>query len=158
MRLETLQEIQLEYACNTMQSLIRLCRDRYLAAANLVELDSPTVTQVLEIGFGQPPSPWRLLRGYKILCDRYNRAYFTPQENLFFNPADEQDIKWVGHFWYRLVPKLLERDDMIRTVLRAVGGIPSEDPEAAGDSFLQECRELAMPEPADQSYPHLVSA
>jgi len=158
MRLETLQEIQLEAAYNNMRSLVGRCRERYLAAAAMMELDDATVTQVREIGFGEPPSPWRLLRGYKILCDRYNRSYFTAQENLFFKPGDEQDAKWIGYFWYRLMPKLLERDEMVRNVLRAGEAIPSEDPQAAGDSFLQECRELVMPKPEEISYPHLVRA
>lgn len=156
MHLETLREIQRECAVTYLPALATRCRDRYLRAAKLVELDNPAVVQVQAIGFGGPASVWRLLPSYRVICERYNQCFFSPQENLIANPKYEEDAKWYRYFWYSLVPELIDRDEVVRNVLRAIQGIPCADPEAASLALKHTAQEMIMPVPESEKYSEAV--
>ena len=147
MHIETLRQFQCEASINDLSSFARNCRDRYLKAARLLEVDSPAVTKVESFNYSEPVNTSLLYPAYGVLCSRYNRAYFSPQENLFFNPRDEQDARWKRYFWHCLVPILIERDDVVLNVLRGIHAIPGADPVAAGKSLKQCVREMHLPEP-----------
>ena len=145
MRLETLEQFQRECAFGDMQVFAQRCRHRYLLAAKLLEVNSVAVQHVEELFSSGAINTWLLLPAYAVVCERYNRAFFSPQENLFYSPNEEQDAKWNQYFWLRLVPDLIERDDVVRNVLRAVNAIPSVDPAAASHSLEQCVREMNLP-------------
>ena len=145
MRLDALQTAQREYFANYMDGLARACRDKYLQAARLMEVESIAVNQVRELTQDGPIGLYYLLPAYSILCARYNERFFSPQENLFKNPSQEQDARWARYFWSRLTPRLLESDEIVRNVLRAVRGIPCADQRAASDALKQSATDCLLP-------------
>jgi hypothetical protein len=57
-------------------------------------------------------------------------------------------VKWSSHFHHHLVPQLLQINDVVRNVLRAVRLLPCTDSHAATTALTQCFTELTLPQTA----------
>lgn len=142
---EYFRQTQRSSAVNYLGSLFRACRSRFLNAASLLELRGPVFDKLRESAY-ENVDLWPLLGMFDVICDRYADEFFTPQEELFITPVDEQDAKWTRYFYNILIPHLVQDDGFVRNVLRAVMVIPCKSPRLAGDAIVQYIFEMTLPE------------
>lgn len=136
-------------ATDNLADLFRACRSRFLDAANLLELRSPAIDKLRDAGYSEHPVDlWPLLRQFEVLTERYVDAFFSSQDALFPNPGDEQDVRWSRYFHHVLLPHLLQNDELVRNVLRAVRALPCNDSPGAASAVGQYFAEMTLPETA----------
>lgn len=146
MNVDDFQQAQRSNASQSLYTLFMSCRRKFLNAARLLELHGAEIENLRECGLIKSVDLWPLMNMYSVVCDRYTDAFFSPQENLFTNPSDEQDEKWWRYFHHVLVPHLLLEDEFVRNVLRAMMAIPCKNPQLARDAIVQHVSEMTLPE------------
>lgn len=148
MHADDLRRIQREAATANLYGLVMSCRGRFLDAADLLEWRSAAIDRLRAAGAVERIDLWPLYGAYEVLSMRYIEEFFSPQESLFIDPAQSQDAKWSSYFHHRLVPQLLQINDVVRNVLRAVRVLPCNDPQAAATALNQCFTELTLPQTA----------
>lgn len=141
-----LRQRQREAALSHLYSLAMACRRRFLRAADLLELRGPVFEKLTGFGVRESIDLWPLLRPFEVLAERYNAVFYSPQGDLFATPADAQDAKWSRYFYVALMPQLLNDDEIVRNVLRALRAIPSDDPREAAVALGQHFSEMTLPQ------------
>lgn len=147
MYIEDFQQAQRSGATQDLYALFMSCRRKFLNAARLLELRGAVVEKLNEYG-SRTVDLWPLMSMYNVVCDRYTEVFFSAQEALFPNPADGQDAKWRRYFHQVMVPHLLQDDEFVRNVLRAMMAIPCKSPQLAGDAIVQRVVEMTLPDTA----------
>ena len=133
------------------------CRRKFINAANLLEIRGPVINKLRDFGFDRI-NLWPLMGMFKVVCERYIEEFYTGQEELFERHLGGQDMKWSRYWHHVLVPNLLQDDDFVRNVLRAMMAIPCKSPKQAGDALIQIILEMTLPEtkppwsPEDEIY------
>ena len=148
MHVDDLREKQRAGATADLFALVMACRRKFLNAARLLELRSPAIDRLHAMGAETAVDVWPLLRPFEVLTERYIAAFFTPQDALFPNPGDGQDVRWSRYFHHVLLPHLLQNDELVRNVLRAVRALPCNDSQAAAGTLAQLFSEMTLPETA----------
>jgi hypothetical protein len=126
-------------------SLIESARRRYLEAATLLEIRSPSVERLEDPAWMEGVRPWMAFRAVETFQSRYAENLYTPQIGLWDSVDEGQDVRWVKYLHHELKPALLQRPEFVRTLLRCVGLIPGA---SAADSEVELslfAREVAMP-------------
>lgn len=65
------------------------------------------------------------MQPFAVLADMYVERFFTPQVDLLAETTQSQDERWVRYLFGVLIPTLLNDDEVLRNILRAVGAVPS---------------------------------
>ena len=145
MHIDDFRTIQRDGAATNLHSLFMSCRARFLNAARLLEIRSAALEGLLDYR-SKVIDLAPLLGMYNVICDRYADSFFSPQGNLFPEPADAEDAKWGRYFYQTLKPSLLGEDQFVRNVLRATGALPCREPEFAREALVQHVYEMTLPE------------
>ena len=132
------------------QYLFASCRDRYRDAAQLLGISLDGVGTVGDFSARHDLGP--LAGGLFTFLERYIAEFFTQQlslPNLSYSPVST----WGRYFFHIFIPILLENEEEIRNVLRAVHALPSKYPKEAKHSLVHYFAEVTLPEvPADLLY------
>lgn len=94
MHIDEFRLLQQNGASFNQFQLIMACRRKFLNAANLLELHSPTLEKLNSFGVDAPIDIHPLLDPFFVLAERYIEEYFSPQKSLFPALEQEQDVKW----------------------------------------------------------------
>jgi hypothetical protein len=146
MHIDEFRKLQREQATSAVFSLVMACRRKFLNATHLLELRSASINRLSSFGVYAAVDCWPLLSPYIVLAERYLDCYFSPQDDLFHGPREMQDEKWAKYFHHVLVPHLIDNDEVVRNVLRAVQALPSKRPEDAAVALGHFFGETALPE------------
>lgn len=133
-----------ETANSQIASFVESCRRRFINSALLLEIRSPTIEKLMD-SCGERVELWPLLKSYETLMERYADLYFTSQLTLFYDPKETPDMLWYKYFHHVLVPTLLQRNDIVRNVLKALSLLPCESSKTAADALVYEFSELTLP-------------
>ncbi len=131
-----------------LSSLVDACRRKFLNAANLLELCSPAIERLRTVGIETRIDLWPLLNPFMVLAERYVATFFSPQEALFPAPSGKEDERWSRYYHHVLLPHLLQHDELVRNVLRAVRALPCNDSQGAASAVGHFFAELTLPETA----------
>jgi hypothetical protein len=142
------REMQRAGAMPCLSSLFDACRRKFLNAANLLEVRSPAIERLRSVGSDTRIDLWPLLNPFMVLAERYVVAFFSPQDSLFPTPGGKEDERWSRYFHHVLLPHLLQHDELVRNVLRAVHALPGNDPQSAASAIAQFFAEMTLPETA----------
>jgi hypothetical protein len=118
-------------ASQALGALARYCRDVYVRAAALLEVQSEELTRLRDLGVVESVNLNPLAPAYHKLCDRYRTSLFDGQMGLF--PTDQKTPEeiWWAWYYHQLTPQLLSNPHFVRTVLRSVGLLHCSDPAVA---------------------------
>lgn len=145
MTMKGLEQLQDDHAVQAMNSLVMACRTRFIRSAELVEIRGPAIDQLQRLGFQGAIDLNPLMHAWRCLCKRYRSEKYDPQQHLFCNNETELEEMWGKFVYHELVPQLLREDELIRNVLRAVGGLPCTSPDKAADAVYQHFLEMTFP-------------
>lgn len=146
MNVEDLRQACREHSVVVLNSLAVECRHRFTEAAELMEWRTPIVLGVRKLGHSMPIDTWPLVAAYSLACERYIASFYSPQHSLLHTPGDEPDEKWCTYFYHYWIPSLVANDEVVRNVLRAVGGLPCRDPQEAARSLYQCVQDMTLPD------------
>ena len=118
MNADSLRQVCREHASASLNSLVMACRRQFLDAARLMEWDTPVLTHLSGLGSHTLPQLWLLFPASSLMCDRH----------------------------HQLVPGLVANDDVVRSVLRAVGGLPCSNPQEAARVLCHHLSEMTLPD------------
>ena len=135
-----------EHSIVILNALVQACRHRFVTAAALLEWQTPTVAAVARLGVRSPVDMWPLMAAYSLLCERYIASFWSPQRSLSRSPGDEPDERWCAYFYKQAIPALVDRDDVVRNILRAVGSLPCRSPQEAAQALCQTIEEMTLPD------------
>jgi hypothetical protein len=119
-----LDQFQYEERIQVLSSLVTQCRDRYLRSAALVELDSDAVERVRALTYEARVDLTPLIGPWVLLCERYRDIKYSPQIPLLPDRAVGEPMRWTNFVHQRLLPQLIQDDELVRNVLRVLGGLP----------------------------------
>jgi len=151
------REMQRAGAMPCLSSLFDACRRKFLNAANLLEVRSQAIERLRSVGTETRIDLWPLLNPFMVLAERYVAAFFSPQDALFPVPGGKEDERWSRYFHHVLLPHLLQHDELVRNVLRAVHALPCNDPQGAANAVGHFFAELTLPETAPLWAPETIS-
>jgi hypothetical protein len=124
--------------------LYGMCRRRYLRAAQLMEIPRTRLGPIDTLGASEPVTLLPLQDSWKVVCQRYCKEAADHQLNLLDNEAgtERQWGKWVYHVFF---PTILQDDEFVRNVLRAVGAIPCTDAKIAATALTAALKNMTLP-------------
>lgn len=114
-------ELERRMPCDFMASLTFRCRDLYLKAAGLLEIDNQNVQRVTH---RTTINVFALLEAYEIVKEIYVRKIHTDQLMLF--PSDQlpPDLAWRRWFHDEFIPYILHHPYAVGIILRATFILP----------------------------------
>jgi hypothetical protein len=120
------------------------CRRRYLRAAQLMEIPRAQLGAIDTLGASEPVTLLPLQHGWKVFCERYRKEAADYQLNLLDKEAgtERQWGKWVYNVFF---PTILQDDEFVRNVLRAVGAIPCTDAKMAATALIATLTNMTLP-------------
>jgi hypothetical protein len=126
--------------------LLSDAKQRFSDAAALLEMDTPVLEGLRHRYATERIDLSPLFAMHDELAGRYIQQHFTPQLDLL-NPAEmRQDVLWSKYFYHKLIPALMERNDVIRNILRATTLLPCKHPDDASLALVLHCQEMTMPD------------
>ena len=146
MHIDELRATQRERAASMLRTLIMACQRKFLKAAHLLEIRSPTLDALASFGVRALVDHEPLLAPMAVLAERYVEHFFSPQGDLALEPGQRQDEKWDRYFHHVLLPHLLADDGAVRDVLRAVRALPSREAGQAASALHHLFTEMTLPE------------
>lgn len=122
---------QMQGAGHALGALVRHCRDVYVRAAAMLEVQSEELANMRNLGVVESIIVTPLLPAYQRLCTRYRGTLYDAQIALF--PSDQKTPEqiWWAWFYHQLIPQLLSSAHFIRSVLRSMGLLNCPDPSIA---------------------------
>jgi hypothetical protein len=151
------REMQRAGAMPCLSSLFDACRRKFLNAANLLEVRSPAIERLRSVGVETRIDLWPMLNPFMVLAERYVAAFFSPQAALFPAPGGKEDERWSRYFHQVLLPHMLQQDELVRNVLRAVRALPCNDPPGAASAVGHYFAEMTLPETSPAWVPEAIS-
>ena len=145
MNAEDLRQVCRDHSTMMLYAWVMECRTRFLAAAALLEWQTPEIVALAGVGKKVRVDTWPLVAMYSMLCERYIDAFYDPQRQLMPTPGDAPDEKWMAYFMHSLKPTLVADGAVVRNMLRVVGGLPCRSREEAAQSLYQHCEEMTLP-------------
>lgn len=143
-----LAQYQQDQSVHALFSLAMSCRRRFLLAADLVEMRGPAMKKLRIFGQLERIDLAPLLPAWRCLCDRYLSSHYNPQLSLFEDRRSQIITEWEQFVYHKLFPTLIRSDELVRNVLRALGGLPCRAPEQAAASVHQHLLEMTLPDDA----------
>lgn len=151
---ETFQAV---HASGDLCDLVKACKRRFLVAAALVQLRTPAIERLEDLGCERPYCVQPLLPVWQIVCRRYVAELYSPQlplpppllgDPFLQQPLDAPAAAWRRFVCARLLPELVQCNEVVRNVLASVGGLPCRDPQTAVDALKLHVREMLLPDQA----------
>lgn len=147
---EDLAARQMQGAAQALSVLVRHCRDVYVRAAAMLEVQSEELACLRNLGVVESINLTPLVPAYQRLCARYRTTLYDAQIALF--PSDQKTPEeiWWAWFYHELTPQLLGSAHFVRTVLRSMGLLCCPDSSIARielEAFLDNI-------PMQKSYYH----
>ena len=137
---------QQQTAARDISSLVMSCRRKYLLAAHLLELQSPELAALTAFGVDSGIEAGPLMQPFAVLAEMYVERFFTSQIDLLPETTQSQDEKWGSYLFGVLIPTLLNDDEAVRNILRAVGALPSEQGRhSAAAALCERFSEMSLP-------------
>ncbi|GAA5146365.1 hypothetical protein GCM10023213_39290 [Prosthecobacter algae] len=128
---EDLAAQQLQGAAQALSALVRHCRDVYVRAATLLDVQSEELAFLRSLGVVESINLTPLAPAYHKLCARYRTTLNDGQTNLFPSAQKTTEEIWWAWYYHELTPQLLGSAHFIRTVLRSLGLLHCPDPSIA---------------------------
>ena len=126
-------------------ALTSACRERFVAAADLVQVGGPTI-DALRSYFWEPTGTGLLNEIWFRLCERYMAECHDPQLAFFeSDPEHHLQNHWDRYAREELLPALVRDGELVRNVLRVSGGLPCRSREEAADAILVFIDEMTLP-------------
>lgn len=144
MDVNSFRKYQREHATHNLSQLLIQCRDKFLDAARLLEIENPAIEHCKNVGYGAVEL-WPFLNMYDEWCERYELALFSPQTNLFLDNEEREDVKWQRYYFHELLPQLLRDHHFVKNVLRAMKALPGADPALLSRTLHEFAAECYMP-------------
>jgi hypothetical protein len=145
MNRDAFARLQHAQAAPALHCLAMSCRRRFLSAAALVELRGPVVDSLRDFGVSQGLDVALLLGAWERVCERYLSERYDPQTSLFQAHDRQVERAWGVFLYQHLLPELVRNDELVRNVLRALGGLPSRAPKAAAEAVELHLAEMSLP-------------
>jgi hypothetical protein len=111
---------QLDNAGQALGALVRHCRDVYVRAASVLDLQTEELAKMREMGIVERINVTPLVPAYEKLCDRYRVTLYDPQIALFPKERETPEAIWWAWYYHELTPQLLGNAHFVRTVLRSM--------------------------------------
>ncbi len=146
--IDEFREMQRDSAKHCLSSLFDASRWKFLNAANLLEVRSPAIERLRSVGIDIRINLGPLFNPFMVLAERYVVAFFSPQGELFPTPDGNWNERWNRYFHHVLLPHLLQQDELVRNVLRAVHALPCNDSRGAASVIGHFFAEMTLPETA----------
>jgi hypothetical protein len=131
-----------------LAEFVRLCRRRFLYAADLLEMNGPAIETLRDFGQIRPIDVVPLFPAWRVLCDRYLVELYDPQLRLFGNPETDAVYAWTEFVHRRLFERLVRDDELVRNVLRGLGGLPCRSPAQAVQGVFIYLSGMTLPNSA----------
>lgn len=138
------RKYQRDHAAHNLSQLFIKCRDKFLDAARLLEIENPTIDHLKKAG-DSPIEIWPFLNMYDEWCLRYELEFFSPQMPLFPEYAERQDVKWQNYYFHELLPNLLRDHHFVKDILRAMKALPGGNPGQLSRALYEYAINCAMP-------------
>ncbi|MBU2548012.1 MAG: hypothetical protein KKB20_06370 [Proteobacteria bacterium] len=142
---EELARYQQEESVPALYSFAMQCRRRFLRSADLVGMRGPVIENLRQLGVREPMELRLLIPAWRCLCERYLSERYDRQMTLFEDFYTHVQKDWECFVYHEVLPNLLLDDELVRNVLRAIGGLPSKSPEEAASMVHHYISELAFP-------------
>ena len=128
---EDLATRQMQGAGQALGALVRYCRDVYVRAALILEVQSEELAHFRNLGFAESINVTPLVPTYQKLCNRYRATLYDAQ--IFLFPSDQKTPEqiWWAWFYHELTPQLLGSAHFVRILLRSMGLLHCSDPSIA---------------------------
>jgi hypothetical protein len=144
MKHEDLLAVQRSDRGSDLSFLVTRCQERFLRSAWLLEVRSPAIVRLLDFGITEKINLEPLFPLWQVICTRYRAELYDSQATLFEDRAAQVRNEW-WTFVQRLFPILVESDEFVRNVLRAIGGLPCRSSKEAADALCQYVTEMTLP-------------
>jgi hypothetical protein len=128
-----------------LTSLVWACRDRFVSAARLLDLQGEDFAHLHRPGGDQRIEVGQLSGLYETLMLRYLREVYDSQ-TVMFEPTDELELRrWTQYAYWALIPKIAVDDAMARDVMRAIGAHPCRSQASAFNALVDAAVNMTMP-------------
>ncbi|QLQ05381.1 MAG: hypothetical protein HZY76_04250 [Anaerolineae bacterium] len=145
---DELAQLQKEQSVQASFSLTMSCRRRFLLAADLIELRSPAVQRLHAFGQSERVDLTPLLPAWRCICERYLSSRYDSQISLFEDHRTQLATTWEQFVYHKLFPTLIRDNELVRNILRALGGLPCQSREQAASFVHQYVLEMTLPDHA----------
>lgn len=140
------EELYRESVRGALASLAIRCCTRFARAADLVQLRDAEIAKLRRMGHSEPIGTTLLYPAWRRLCARFLDERYDAQLALFGkNLAEHRAERFREFVYWELFPVLEEENELVRNVLRAVGGLPCTSKQDAADAVLQYFEEMTLP-------------
>lgn len=126
-------------------ALYSLCRRRFLRAMDLLEQPRDRAGPLVRLGQTDPVDLAPLWPAWQELCRRYRDELYDPQTDLFAPTTSDPAQSWERFVHHRLFPTLVRDDELVRNLLRALGGLACRSPSDAAHAISQRFAEMTLP-------------
>jgi hypothetical protein len=142
---DELAQLQREQSSQMLFSLAMSCRRRFLLSADLVGMRGAAVDKLRAFGVRESVDLAPLIPAWRCLCERYLTARYDPQLGLFEDHRTQVETGWERFVYHELLPELVRNDDLVRNVLRSLGGLPCQSRGQAASAVYQYILEMVLP-------------
>lgn len=147
-----LKRLQHRQMSSTLCTLIHLCQQRFIRAADLVGVRSEAI-EGLRHAYKSGVDVQPLIPTWNRLCQRYNVEVYDRQLHLFEDRTSQVEHEWNAFAFEWVCSHLPGNNDVCRNVLRAVKWLPARDHKAAADAVQQYVSECQLPGRTPPSIP-----
>jgi len=124
-------------------TLVDICARKYLAAADLVNLDLFDHPKLYDYK-NQRINLFPIQNIWEPVCIKYNRYHSGEQGDIFIG-MDAPEILFSNYIHWKLWPALTEDNEFVRNILRAVDILISTDPSGAAEALKIMIENHRMP-------------
>lgn len=138
-------EFQHDETRRALSDLVNDCKRRFLEAAKLVGIRSPVIKGIEDALHNGHVDMAPLLPAWEVICKRYRDERFDPQTSLFKDHHAESIELWGRFLYQELFPDLVQENEFVRNVLRAVQLLPCQSPPEAASALSHYLKEMSLP-------------
>ena len=138
-------DLQSEDRRRALSSLLDNCIRRFRLAGNLVGIDGPVFKKICDAGYTGNIDLSPLYGAWEVICTRYRQERFDQQSSLFKDHKAESLELWGQFLHWELFPHLLQENEFVRNVLRAVGLLPCGSKHEAASALSHHLSEMSLP-------------
>ncbi|RJP24371.1 MAG: hypothetical protein C4520_04195 [Candidatus Abyssobacteria bacterium SURF_5] len=142
MTVEELARLQQKQAGQALYSLFMKCRRRFLRSAELLCIRSESIGKLQDL---EATDMTPLVSVWEAICGRYLAERYTPQLPLFQDHDTETREDWEKFINLEMFPRLVNEDEVVRNILRAMGGLPCKSPRGAASAVCSYIDEMVLP-------------
>ena len=135
---------QAETTLSDIWGMLQACLRKYSQAAGLVGFREEEVDRIRQVMLHGDVDITPLLPAWDIICDRYRRGD-PDQCDLFFEKQSRLTVaEWQRFLHWSLIPKLVEENMFVLSVLRAVGLLSCESQNEAAEDVKRHVSQMYL--------------